>query len=69
MSKTDVTMEEDLPQLYKSVRKMPDGSEEVLGYAYGLPWVATALWMGDIKFSTPEAAQEWWERRYGNQKA
>lgn len=65
MSKADVMMEEDLPQLYISKIKREDGTEEILGYAYGLPWVAMALMMDDIKFSTPEAAQEWWERRYG----
>ena len=69
MSKADVMMEEDLPQLYKSVRTMPDGTEQIVGYAYGLPWVATALYMDDIVFPTPEAAQEWWERRYGHEKA
>ena len=69
MSKADVMMEEDLPQLYKSVRTMPDGTEQIVGYAYGLPWVAMALYMDDIVFPTPEAAQELWERRYGNKKA
>lgn len=69
MSKADVMMEEDLPQLYKSVRTMPDGTEQIVGYAYGLPWVAMALYTDDIVFPTPEAAQEWWERRYGNEKA
>lgn len=65
MSRADTFMEEDAVQLYKSVRKMPDGTEKVIGYAYGLPWVAMALYMDDIVFPTPEAAQEWWEKRYG----
>jgi len=69
MSKADVMMEEDLPQLYVSKRKMPDGSEKVIGYAYGLPWVAMALYMDDIIFDTPEEAMEYWERIYGNKKA
>lgn len=65
MSRADTFMEEDLPQLYISKRIMPDGTEKIMGYAYGLPWVAMALYMDDIIFKTPEEAKEWWERRYG----
>lgn len=67
MSRLDAMMEEDLPQLYISSRKMPDGSEKIIGYAYGLPWVAMALYMDDIIFKTPEEAKEWWDHRYGNE--
>ena len=66
MSKADTMMEEDLPQLYISKRLKDDGTEEVIGYAYGLPWVAMALYMGDIIFDTPEKAKEWWDHRYGS---
>ncbi len=34
-------------------------------YAYGKPWIAMALYMDDIKFSTPEEAKAWWEVNYG----
>lgn len=52
-------------QLYTSQRQSPDGTVEVLGYAYGDPWVAQALLMDDMKFDTPEEAKEWWEKNYG----
>jgi len=66
MSKADVMMEEDLPQLYIAHVTKEDGTDEITGYAYGLPWVAMALMMDDIKFDTPEEAKEWWDRRYGS---
>lgn len=53
------------PQLYTSYIEMPDGEMRVTGYAYGDPWVSQALFMDDIKFDTPEAAREWWEKNYG----
>jgi len=53
-----------MPQLYTSVIKHPDGTEEIRGYAYGDEWVAMALYMDDIKFKTPEEAKEWWEKNY-----
>ena len=56
---------EDQVQLYTSHRIKDDGTDEIIGYAYGLPWVAQALWMGDIVFPTPEAAREWWEKEFG----
>lgn len=54
----------DNVQLYESHTVLPDG-KEIVKYAYGAPWVMQALLMDDIKFDTPEAAIEWWERRYG----
>ena len=54
-----------MTELYISKRESPDGTVEVLGYAYGDPWVAQALLMDDIKFDTPEEAKEWWEKNYG----
>ena len=56
---------EDFEQLYEAHTVMPDGTERIK-YAYGLPWVAMALYMDDIAFDTPEEAKEWWDRRYGN---
>jgi len=52
-------------KLYTSYSMGKDGEMRVLGYAYGEPWAAQALLMDDIKFSTPEAAKEWWEKNYG----
>lgn len=58
--------EEDMVQLYVAHIVKEDGTDEITGYAYGAPWVAQALLMDDIKFSTPEEAIAWWNRRYGN---
>lgn len=35
-------------------------------YAYGDPWVAQALFMDDVGYSTPEEAIEAWNRRIDN---
>lgn len=51
---------ENMEALYTSVRKTDDG-EEIIGYAYGPPWIAQALYMDDIKFDTPEEAIKFWE--------
>lgn len=56
---------EDFEQLYEAHTVMPDGSERIK-YAYGLPWVAMALYMDDIAFDSPEEAKDWWDRRYGS---
>ena len=66
MSRLDSMMGEDLVQLYKSCIERDDGTVEVVGYAYGLPWVAQALFMGDIVFPTPEEAKAWWEKEFGS---
>ena len=34
-----------------------------VAYAYGEEWVATALFMDDIKYKTPEEAKAAWEMR------
>ena len=65
MSKADTFMEEDSVQLYEAGIIREDGTKEVKGYAYGLPWVAQALLMDDIKFKTPEEAKAWWEKEFG----
>ena len=57
---------EEKEQLYIARITHPDGTEEITGYAYGLPWVAMALYMDDIKFKTPEAAKAWWDKEYGD---
>ena len=51
--------------LYTNYVLEKDGTIRPIGYAYGAPWVAQALLMGDISFDTPEAAKEWWEKNYG----
>ena len=56
---------EDFEQLYEAHTVMPDGSERIK-YAYGLPWVAMALYMEDLAFDSPEEAKDWWDRRYGS---
>ena len=53
--------------LYTSYAMDKDGNIEVLGYAYGAPWVHQALLMDDIKFATPEEAKAWWEKNYGGE--
>ena len=59
--------DENAVQLYTSMTEMPDGEVKILGYAYGEPWVAQALWMDDIIFDTPEKAKKWWEKNYGKE--
>lgn len=60
----DMPVGEELgPRLYTAYR---DGVP--YAYAYGDPWVAMALYMDDIKFNTPEEAQAWWEKNYGDNK-
>ena len=50
------------PHLYYNVKKDENGNKEILGYAYGEPWVAEALAMGKIRFNTPEEAKSWWSK-------
>lgn len=57
--------EENEPRLYTNYIVGEDGSPVPIGYAYGAPWVAQALLMGDMSFDTPEEAKEWWEKHYG----
>lgn len=51
--------------LYINYAREADGTIRPIGYAYGAPWVAQALYMDDLKFDTPEEAKEWWEKYYG----
>lgn len=51
--------------LYTNYMQEEDGTLVALGYAYGEPWVAQALLMGDMSFDTPEEAKEWWDKNYG----
>ena len=51
--------------LYTNYVQEKDGTIRPIGYAYGEPWVALALLMGDMSFDTPEEAKEWWENHYG----
>lgn len=56
--------EDNTPRLYSDSEVDQYGNVTTVGYAYGEPWVAQALLMGDIKFATPEEAKAWWERNY-----
>ena len=47
--------------------KMQRGNE-ILGYAYGEDWVAQALYMDDMRYSTPEEAKAAWEEYKAQQK-
>lgn len=44
------------PQLYILYR-----GDKPVAYAYGEPWVAQALFMDDMRYSTPEEAKAAWE--------
>lgn len=55
------------PTMYVEYTVGKDGDPIPIGYAYGDPWVSQALMMGDMKFKTPEAAKEWWEKHYGKE--
>lgn len=52
------------PTMYVEYEMSENGDPIAVGYAYGDPWVSQALMMGDMKFKTPEAAKEYWERHY-----
>lgn len=54
--------------LYTNYVQEKDGTIRPVGYAYGKPWVAQALAMGDLSFDSPEAAKMWWEKNYGEEK-
>ena len=58
------------PRLYKMITgsDLAPGKTETW-YAYGAPWVEQALFMDDIKFSTPQEATAWWDKNYGGEKA
>ena len=53
-------------KMYTMIRESENGETEIIGYAYGEPWVAQALYMDDMKFDTPEEAKAWWEKNYDN---
>lgn len=57
--------EENELQLYTMMREHPDGTQEIMGYAYGAPWVEQAAFMDDLRFATPEEAKAWWAKNYG----
>lgn len=54
--------------LYINYVREKDGTIRPIGYAYGMPWVAQALAMGDMSFDTPEEAEAWWNANYGGKK-
>ena len=53
--------ENDIPRLWESCITRKDGTKEVIGYAFGPSWVGCALSMDDLKFKTPEEAENWWK--------
>lgn len=63
----NVTYNDDSTELmlYTNYAREEDGTLRPIGYAYGAPWVAQALYMDDLKFDTPDEAKEWWNRNYG----
>lgn len=63
MSKAD-SMEEDMVQMYTSHIVKDDGTDQTIGYAYGPPWIAMALYMGDLVFKTPEEAKAFYEKEF-----
>lgn len=38
-----------------------------VAYAYGEKWVAMALYMGDMRYDTPEKAKEAWDKIKGRE--
>lgn len=46
-----------MPELYIKYQ-----DDKPIAYAYGEEWVAMALYMDDIGYSTPEEAKAAWER-------
>ena len=62
-----MTKEKTGPTMYVEYEAKEDGTIVPIGYAYGDPWVAQALMMGDMKFKTPEAAKEYWEKHHGKE--
>lgn len=49
-------------QLYVNYRVDENGNQSALSYAYGEPWVAMALYMGDISHPTEAEAREAWRK-------
>ena len=64
MKKT-LPLEEENLQLYVKYDMDEDGEERIIGYVYGEPWVAQALYMDDLCFDTEKEAKEWWYKNYG----
>ena len=54
------TRKKTVAQMYE--KHYGDGKVQ---YAYGEPWIAMALFIGDIKFDTKQEAINWWEVNYG----
>lgn len=46
-----------MPELYVKYQ-----DDKPIAYAYGEEWVAMALYMDDVGYSTPEEAKAAWER-------
>lgn len=62
MDSFDGYFEENKLQMYKEVRIDEDGNEKIVGYRFGEPWVAMALYTeGGFKTET-EALKRWYEQ-------
>lgn len=58
----DGYFEENKLQMYKEVRIDEDGNEKIVGYRFGEPWVAMALYTeGGFKTETA-ALKRWYEQ-------
>lgn len=58
----DGYFEENKLQMYKEVRIDEDGNEKIVGYRFGEPWAAMALYtLGGFKTQT-EALKRWYEQ-------
>ena len=58
----DGYIEENKLQMYKEVRIDENGNEKIVGYRFGEPWVAMALYTeGGFKTQT-EALKRWYEQ-------
>lgn len=58
----DGYFEENKLQMYKEVRIDENGNEKIVGYRFGEPWVAMALYTGGGFKTETEALKRWYEQ-------
>lgn len=51
-----------MPEMYVKYN-----GDEIVGYVYGEPWIAQALFMDDIGYPTEEEAIEMWEKLWSKE--